>query len=251
MLTANVAGGSSGCVRLLSFPERTRRAIIGIDDPSAREALSAAMRLFDFTRAPNPRRVRIFMAEKALQVPLVPVNLYAMEQLSPEFLAINPGGTLPVLETDDGQYIAECLAICRYLEHLHPEPPLFGSTPEQEAQVLMWNNIVEEQGLPAVAEVLRNLSPGFREHVFPGPVSYTQMPALVERGYRRLQQFLDRVDARFADVAYLAGGEFSFADISLLVTVDFAGWVDVDASQGRPALADWYARTAGRPSAAA
>jgi len=209
------------------------------------------MKLYDFKRAPNPRRVRIFLAEKGLEVPIVPVNLYRMEQLSPEFRAINPGCTVPVLETDDGEHISESLAICRYLETLQPEPRLFGENGLSEARVLMWNNIVEQEGMPAVAEMLRNLSPGFRDHVFPGPVNYPQLPALVERGAARTEQFFNRVEQRLTESAYLAGDEFTVADITLLVTADFAKWVDIDATRGRPAVADWHARVAGRPSAQA
>ncbi|MEO8444954.1 MAG: glutathione S-transferase family protein [Gammaproteobacteria bacterium] len=209
------------------------------------------MRLFDFERAPNPRRVRIFLAEKQLHVPRIPVNLYRMEQLSPEFLAINPGGTVPVLETEDGTYLSECLAICRYLERLQPEPALFGTTPRQEALTLMWNGIVEQDGLPAIAEVLRNLSPGFRDHVLPGPVPYPQIPALVERGRRRAEQFFDRVEQQLLRHQHLAGGDYSFADISLLVTVDFAGWVDIRPGQTRPALDRWHQRVAERPGSGA
>jgi glutathione S-transferase len=209
------------------------------------------MRLFNFDRAPNPRRVRIFLAEKRLDIPRVNVNLFRMEQLSPEFLAINPGGTVPVLETDDGTYLAECVAICRYLESLHPEPPLFGSNPRQEALTLMWANIVENDGLAAVTEVLRNLSPGFRNHVLPGPIPYPQLPALVARGQQRTEQFFDRMEQQLLKHQNLAGGDFSFADISLLVTVDFAGWVDIDPTRGRPALGRWYGRAAARPGAQA
>ncbi len=209
------------------------------------------MKLYDFKRAPNPRRVRIFLAEKGLEVPIVPVNLYRMEQLSPEFRAINPGCTVPVLETDDGEYLSESLAICRYLESLQPEPRLFGKDALSEARVLMWNNIVEQEGMPAVAEMLRNLSPGFRDHVFPGPVNYPQLPALVERGAARTEQFFNRVEQRLDESAYLAGDGFTVADITLLVTADFAKWVDIDAARGRPAFADWYQRVAGRPSAQA
>lgn len=209
------------------------------------------MRLFDFDRAPNPRRVRIFLAEKHLEIPRVNVNLFRREQLSPEFLAINPGGTVPVLETDDGTFLTECVAICRYLEHLQPEPALFGGTPRQEALTLMWANIVENEGLGAIAETLRNLSPGFRDHVLPGPVPYPQLPELVARGYRRAEQFFDRIEQQLLGHQYLAGGDFSFADISLLVTVDFAGWVEIQPGQTRPALQRWYARVAARPSAGA
>lgn len=209
------------------------------------------MRLFDFERAPNPRRVRIFLAEKQLAIPRVNVNLYRREQLSPEFLAINPAGTVPVLETDDGTYLAESIAICRYLDRLHPEPPLFGTTPLQEARVLMWANIVENDGFIAVEEALRNVSPGFRDHVLPGPVPYPQIPALVERGLRRAEQFFDRVEQQLRKNEYLAGSDFSFADISLLAIADFATWVEIDPSRGRPAVARWYARVAGRTSARA
>jgi len=209
------------------------------------------MRLFNFDRAPNPRRVRIFIAEKRLDIPRVNVNLFRMEQLSPEFLAINPGGTVPVLETDDGTYLTESVAICRYLESIHPEPALFGATPRQEALTLMWANIVENDGLSAVAEVLRNLSPGFRDHVLPGPVAYPQLPALVARGRQRTEQFFDRVEQQLLKHQNLSGGDFSFADISLLVTVDFASWVDIDPTRGRTALKRWYQRVAARPSAQA
>jgi len=209
------------------------------------------MRLFDFERAPNPRRVRIFLAEKQLAIPRVNVNLYRLEQLSTEFLAINPAGTVPVLETDDGTYLSESIAICRYLERLHPEPGLFGGTPRQEALTLMWSGIVGNDGLDAVAEMLRNLSPGFRDHVLPGPVPYPQIPALVERGRKRTEQFFDRVEVQLQKNEHLAGGGFSFADISLLVAVDFAAWVDIRPAQSRPALGRWYGRAAGRPSAGA
>ncbi len=209
------------------------------------------MRLFDFQRAPNPRRVRIFLAEKGLDVPRIPVNLYRHEQLSPEFLAINPSGTVPVLETDDGTRLTECLAICRYLEHLQPEPRLFGATPRQEALTLMWSNIVDHDGLSAVAEVLRNLSPGFRDHALPGRIPHPQIPQLVDRGRRRLEHFFDRAEQQLAGNACLAGSEFTYADISLLVTVDFAAWVDVVPTRTRAALARWHERVSARASASA
>ena len=209
------------------------------------------MRLFNFNRAPNPRRVRMFIAEKGLEIPVVPVDLFRMEQLSDEFLAINPGGTVPVLETDDGTYLSECVAICHYLEALHPEPSLFGASPRAQALTLMWNNIVENEGIPAIADVLRNLSPGFRNRVFPGQVDYAQMPALIERGRRRTEQLFDRVEQQLADNEFLTGSAFSFADISLLATTDFAGWVDIVPMESRPALANWYQRVSARQSAGA
>jgi glutathione S-transferase len=209
------------------------------------------MRLFDFERAPNPRRVRIFLAEKGIDVPRVPVNLFQMEQLSPEFLAINPGGTVPVLETDEGICISECIAICRYLESRFPAPPLFGSNPTTEALALMWNNIIECEGLPAVAESLRNLSPGFKGHVLPGPVAFEQIPELVTRGRRRAEQFFQRMEQRLDSHEYLAGDEFTVADIAALVTVDFAGWIELNALAAGPAITRWYQKVSTRPTAGA
>jgi glutathione S-transferase len=198
------------------------------------------MKLFDFKRAPNPRRARIIIAEKGLEIPIVPVNLYAKEQLSPEFLAINPAGTLPVLETEDGTYLTETVAICHYLECLHPEPRLLGKGATEESLVLQWNNIVEQAGFFAIAETLRNWSPGFRDHVFPGPVAYPQIPLLIDRGRKRSGQFFDRMEQRLSQVTYLAGNNYSLADISLLVVTDFAAWVEIEPKATRPHLARWY-----------
>jgi len=211
------------------------------------------MRLFDFERAPNPRRARMIITEKNLDIPRVAVNLYAKEQLSAEFLAINPAGTLPVLETDEGLYLTETVAICQYLEALHPEPPLMGTSASSKALVLNWNNVVEQAGFFAVAETLRNWSPGFRDHVFPGPVPYAQMPLLIERGRQRTEQFFDRIEQQLStnDAPFLAGDEYSLADISLLAVTDFASWIKISPTATRPALSKWYEQASARPSARA
>ena len=206
------------------------------------------MRLFDFHRAPNPRRVRIFIAEKGIEVPRINVDLYHMEQLSPEFRAINPGATVPVLETDEGIYLTECVAICRYLESLHPEPCLFGSGAAAEAQVLMWNGIIEHEGFHPVAEMLRNWSPGFRNRVFPGPQEIEQNPELIERGRKRSTQFFDRIENRLQDSQFIAGDSFSMADITLIAIVDFSDWVELEVRKSRPGLERWYQMVSGRPS---
>lgn len=193
----------------------------------------------------------MIIAEKGLNVQHVPVNLYEHEQLTPEFLAINPAGTLPVLETEDGVYLTETVAICYYLERLYPDPPLMGKSATDSALVLMWNNIVEQSGFFAVAETLRNWSPGFRNHVFPGPVPYPQIPQLIDRGRKRTENFFDRIEQRLATSAYLAGADFSLADISLLSVTDFAAWIKVNPRTTRPALAHWYTKVSARPSAGA
>jgi glutathione S-transferase len=134
---------------------------------------------------------------------------------------------------------------------MYPEPVLFGGTPRQQALTLMWANIVDNEGMSAVAEVLRNLSPGFRDHALPGPLDCAQIPALIERGRQRCEQFFDRVNEQLAHQPWLAGEDYSYADISLLVTIDFAGWVDIDAVRTRPGLKRWYERVASRPAAKA
>lgn len=210
------------------------------------------MKLYDFGRAPNPRRVRIYLAEKGIDIPTIDVNLREGEQLSAEFLAINPGAMVPVLEIDDGDYLSECIAICKYLEALHPEPSLFGEDATGEARVLMWNNIVENEGMFAVAEVLRNSLPAFQNRALPGPLDLAQIPALVERGRARCDIFFDRIEKRLSDSSFLAGDAFSVADITLLVVVDAAAnMVDIDAAAARPALAGWHQQVSSRPSAQA
>jgi glutathione S-transferase len=207
------------------------------------------MRLFDFHRAPNPRRARMFLAEKGLDVQLIPVNLFGMEQLSPEFLAINPDGTVPLLETDEGVFLSETVAICHYLEQLQPEPALMGKTALEQAQVLMWNNIVEQQGMFAIAETLRNWSPGFKNRVFAGKVDYPQMPELIARGRNRMEQFFDRVNAQLTGRAFLATEDYTLADISLLAMTEFASWVECEPTASRGELARWHAKVTQRPSA--
>ena len=129
------------------------------------------MKLYDYAHAPNPGAA-IFLAEKGLEMERVQIDLTKKEQLSPEYREVNPLCQVPVLETDDGTRISECLAICRYLEDLHPEPNLFGSGPDDRAQVLMWNHIVEQEGMPGLAEALATGSTTSTMHcrdLFPTP----------------------------------------------------------------------------------
>jgi glutathione S-transferase len=191
----------------------------------------------------------MFIAEKGLDIELVKVDLFGMEQLSDEFLSINPAGTVPVLETDDGTYLTETLSICHYIESLAPEPALMGTTAIEKSLVLQWNNIVEQHGMAAIGETLRNWSPGFRNRVFPGTVDYPQIPQLIERGRNRTQQFFDLIEQRLAGNRFLSGENLSLADISLLAMTEFATWVQIVPQQGRPAFSRWYEEIAARPSA--
>src|SRR5919197_5866770 len=135
-----------------------------------------AMKLYDCATAPSPRRVRIFLAEKGITVPVVQVNLRDGEQFSPAFRAINPDCTVPVLELENGVRIADAVAICLYFEERQPEPPLMGIGPEDKAVVAAWQRRAERDGFYAVMEAFRNATPGLRGRAVPGPADYEQIP---------------------------------------------------------------------------
>jgi glutathione S-transferase len=164
---------------------------------------------------------------------------------------VNPECVVPVLELDDGTCLSEVTAICQYLEDLHPEPALLGTTPLERAQVSMWNAKVEQLGLLAMMDAFRNSAKGLVGRALPGPESYEQIPALAERGRQRVLQFFRRLDEQLAHSEFVAGDRFSVADISALVLVDFAGWVKLPVPEGAQHLSRWYAEVAKRPSAAA
>ena len=138
------------------------------------------MKLYDYTLAPSPKRVRIFLAEKGITVPTVQVDLRSGEQFTPRFRAINPECTVPVLEFEDGRRIAEVIAICLYFELAHPEPALMGSRAQDKAIVADWHHRVERQGFWAVGDAFRNSTPGLKGRALPGPDDYEQIPALAE-----------------------------------------------------------------------
>jgi len=209
------------------------------------------MKLFDFELAPNPRRVRMYLAEKDLQMPSVQINLRQGEQFHAAFKDENPSMIVPALALDDGTLITETMAICRYLEALHPSPPLFGSTPKEQAMVEMWSRRAELEGFMAVAEALRNSVERFKDRALPGPRNYAQIPALVERGKARAAGFLEDLEAGLAGKTWLAGEFFSVADITAFVVVEFAGWVEVQPAVHQQNIARWRAAVAARPSASA
>ncbi|HEY5207954.1 MAG TPA: glutathione S-transferase family protein [Stellaceae bacterium] len=209
------------------------------------------MKLYDFALAPNPRRVRIFLAEKVIAVPTVQVNLRETDQLKPEFLAINPFATVPVLELDDGRHIAETIAICRYFEELHPEPRLFGADPYERAVVEEWQRHIEWDGFLAVGEAFRNGLPGFKGRALTGPVGYEQIPDLVERGKQRTMRFFELLDRRLGDREFIAGPRYTVADITALVAHDFGTRAKILVTDAMPNLKRWYATVSARPSATA
>jgi glutathione S-transferase len=209
------------------------------------------MKLYDCTTAPSPQRVRIFIAEKGIDIPLVQVNLRDGEQLGEAFRNINPECTVPVLELDDGTFISEVFAICQYLESQYPEPVLMGRNALEQAMVSMWNTKIEQNGMAALAETLRNRAKGMRDRALPGPLNLAQIPELVERGRLRVEAFFDRLDGQLKDNEFVTGEQFTMADITAFVAVGFAQWSKISIQDDQAHLQRWYDSVSKRPSAKA
>jgi len=204
--------------------------------------------LYDCSTAPSPRRARIFLAEKGVVHETVQVDLRNSEQLSSAYQKINPQCTVPALRTEDGAMLSDNAAITAYLEARYPEPPLLGTTPNEKAQIASWNWRVEFEGLLAVAEALRNSAPAMANRALPGQMDYPQIPELAQRGLARLQQFFVMLNERLTDRNFIATDSFSVADITAVVTLDFARIVKIRPGEQHPHLQRWRAAMAQRPS---
>jgi glutathione S-transferase len=209
------------------------------------------MKLYDCKTAPSPRRVRIFAAEKGIDLETVEIDLAKGEQFSESFRKINPDCVVPALELEDGTCISEVAAICQYLERVYPQPPLYGSTPVDLATVIMWDTKVEQQGLAAMRDAFRNSAKGLKGHALTGPVSYDQIPELAERGVRGVSVCLQDLNERLNGSEFVAGNFFSVADITTLVLVDFAAWMKITIPKEATNLKRWHDAVSSRPSAAA
>ena len=209
------------------------------------------MKFYDCKTAPSPRRVRIFMAEKGIEIPTVQVDLGSGEQLGEAFRQINPRCTVPVLELDDGTRLTDTLAICHYLEAQFPEPNLMGRDAREQALVMNWHEQIMTEGFLAGAEALRNFARGFANRAVTGPTDFAQIPELAERGRSRLEAFMEVLDQRLAESAYVALDRYSMADIGAFVCVDFAGWIKLPVVERWSNIRRWHEELSARPSAAA
>ena len=210
------------------------------------------MKLYDFTIAPSPRRVRMFIAEKGLDIPTVQINTREREQYGEAYVAINPNSVLPTLELDDGSTIGESVAICRYLEELHPEPSLMGRDAKERAQIEMWNRRAELEGYLMAADAVRNKLPLFEDRGLPGVTGgIPQIPELVERGKQALERFYGKLDKQLADNPFIAGEAFSIADITMFIGAEFAKWIELEIPAENANVRRWYADVSARPSAEA
>jgi glutathione S-transferase len=206
------------------------------------------MKLFTWGRAPNPRRVLIYLREKGLDVPTEEAAEPGASVLKPSFLDAYPHRRVPLLLLDDGACIGEAMAICRYFETLHPEPSLMGRDAREIALIDMWERLAEWEGLHAVSEIFRNSHPNFSDRSLAG---YTdplpRIPALVERGTARMRMFYDKLEARLADNEFVAGDRFSVADITALCAIDFGRVCKLTIPDACENLRRWHEAVSARP----
>ncbi len=202
------------------------------------------MKLYDTQRAPNPRRVRIFLAEKGIEIETVSIDIASGATKSADFLAKNPLGQVPVLELDDGTLLTESIAICRYFELTRPEPPLFGTGALEQAKTEEWLRRVEFELYLPISAAFRHGNPHVKHR-------FEQIPGVAESARAHARKTLAWFDKELAGRPYLAGDRFTIADISALCAIDFGKVADVRLSADLPALSRWHAEVSKRPSASA
>ena len=203
------------------------------------------MKLYDGGRAPNPRRVKVFLAEKGITVPTEQVDLGKLAHKSPAYAAINPLQRVPALELDDGTIICESIAICRSFERLHPEPALFGTDAKDMAMVEMWERRLEFHLLGPVSHVFRNSHPAMKDMEVP------QVPAWAEANKPRAMDFLALLDRELKDRQYIAGARYTVADITGMIAVDFMKPARLAVPDTLTHLRRWHNEVSARPSAKA
>jgi glutathione S-transferase len=202
------------------------------------------MKLYDAKTAPNPRRVRIFLAEKGVTVPVEQVDIVTAQNRGPAFRAKNPMGTVPVLELDDGTCIAESVAICRYFEEVQPEPPLLGTSATDRALVEMWQRRMEYELFVPITQVFRNGHAFFKGRI----------PQVAEYGEVCRAHALHRLawlDQVLAERVFVAGDRYTIADITALCAIDFGRVSDIRILPEQPNLRRWHEAVSSRPSARA
>lgn len=203
------------------------------------------MKLFDGGKAPNPRRVRVFLAEKGIEVPLVPVDMGALGHWDEEVAKRNPLQRLPLLELDDGTVLTESVAICRFFEELHPEKPLFGTGPLGRAKVEEWQRRMELNLLMPVAHAFRHIHPAMKDWEVP------QIAEWGEANKPKALAFLHLIDRELADREFIAGDHYSIADITGLIAVDFMKPARITVPDELVHVRRWHSSVSARPSASA
>ena len=207
------------------------------------------MQLYDFGPAANSKRVRIFLAEKGVTIPIVELNVRDGAQFKEPFTTMNPFHCVPFLELDDGTVIAESISICRYLEELHPEPSLFGIDAADRAKIDMWNRRIELDGFMPALHAVRNTVPVFKGRVVPGTrTDLEQLPTMVTRGKEMLDILLARLEPQLGANTFIAGANISIADITCYFVINMANTIELDVESKYPNIFRWYENFSTRPS---
>ncbi len=202
------------------------------------------MKIYETQVAPNPRRVRIFLAEKGINMEYVEINLQKAEHHAPDFKKKNPFSLVPVLELDNGEYLSESVAICRYFEEIQPEPILFGRTPEEKAQVEMWNRRSEFYFFLPTGMCFQHTTDYFKG-------LKTQVPEWGELNRTRAEKYFNFLEQHFAHSQFMAGDYYSIADITTLCALEFSKVNNLRVQPDQKNLQRWLEQMRSRPSYAA
>lgn len=203
------------------------------------------MKIYEFRPFPNPRRVRVFLAEKGVNADFEQIDVPEGEHRSESFRKKNSYGAVPTLELDDGTCISETVAISRYFEETHPEPALMGKTPEEKANIEMWQRRIEQSLLNSVDAYFHHATPGL------GEIELYQNAEWGTKNKEKALAAIERLDHRLENNRFIAGDTFSIADITGLCAIDFAGYVDIEIPETASNVKRWYSDVSSRPSAAA
>ena len=200
------------------------------------------MKLYTYDPAPNPRRLTLFLKLKGIEIDTQQIDMMTAEQLNDGYRQVNPACTLPALVLDDGTVLTEVIGMFSYLEELHPEPSLMGSTPLERAQAISWCHRLFQSLMVAIASALRNRGKHFHNRALPGTLDTPQIPEMAERGLMQIHHILPHLDAHLASSTWLAGDNFTIADIDLLVMIDFLAWIKESIPDTCPDLQAWHQR---------
>jgi glutathione S-transferase len=200
------------------------------------------MKIYTYPAAPNPQRLAAFMKYKGIEIETEEVDMGVQAQLSDEYKAINPDGTVPTLVLDDGTVISQVIGMVTYLEEVYPEKPLMGTTAKEKALVISWCHKLSNTLTGGVASAFRNRSKGFVNRGLPGPLDLPQIPDLIERGLAQIDFSLKELNDHLGENTWMAGDNFTFADIDLLIALGFMGWIKKEIPEGYSKLLAWKER---------
>lgn len=206
------------------------------------------MELYDCQMAPNPRRARIFIAEKQLNIPKREISIMDGENLKKDYLKINPWGFLPSLVLDDGSVITEVPCIFQYLESIHPEPNLLGSNVLEGTKILAWERFSEMNGMQAIGEFFRNQAEPMANRAMPGFSGIAQIPELVERGKKRAAWYYEQLEKQLDQSRFVGTDRYTAADITALCVIDFGKAVGVPYPENFNSINRWHNEVSGRPT---